>query len=202
MKELKIIYKTLDELKPYDDNPRHNEQAVDAVAYSIDNFGFKVPIVIDKDDVIVCGHTRYLASQQLGLDEVPCVIADDLTDEQIKAYRLVDNKVAELSKWDFSLLDKELAELENIDMSQFGFDELIDELGYEENFSLPDEKSNYSQITFSLSQEQLSHIKSIINNTKKDYKEILAEYEDENPNTNGNILYLIMTEWEELKKLT
>ena len=125
MKELKIIYKTLNELKPYDENPRHNEQAVDAVANSIENFGFKVPIVIDKDDVIVCGHTRYLASQQLELNEVPCVIADDLTDEQIKAYRLVDNKVAELSEWDFSLLDKELAELENIDMSQFGFEDLL-----------------------------------------------------------------------------
>ena len=127
MKELKIIYKTLNELKPYDENPRHNEQAVDAVANSIENFGFKVPIVIDKDDVIVCGHTRYLASQQLGLNEVPCVIADDLTDEQIKAYRLVDNKVAELSEWDFSLLDKELAELENIDMSQFGFEDLLED---------------------------------------------------------------------------
>lgn len=201
MKELKIIYKTLNELKPYDENPRHNEQAVDAVANSIENFGFKVPIVIDKDDVIVCGHTRYLASQQLELNEVPCVIADDLTDEQIKAYRLVDNKVAELSEWDFSLLDKELAELENIDMSQFGFDELIDELGYEEKFSLPDEKSNYSQITFSLSQEQLSHIKKIIENTKKDYKEVLSEYEEDNPNTNGNILYLVMTEWDEQRKL-
>ena len=125
MKELKIIYKTLDELTPYEDNPRHNEQAIDAVANSIDNFGFKVPIVIDSDGVIVCGHTRYLASQQLGLDKVPCVIADDLTDEQIKAYRLVDNKVSELSEWDFSLLDKELAELENIDMSQFGFEDLL-----------------------------------------------------------------------------
>ena len=202
MNELKIIYKTLEELKPYEDNPRHNEQAVDAVANSIENFGFKVPIVIDKDNVIICGHTRYLASQQIGLEKVPCVIADDLTDEQIKAYRLVDNKVAELSDWDFSLLDKELAELENIDMEQFEFDELIDELGYEEKFSLPDEKSNYSQITFSLSQEQKSHINKIIKNTKKDYKEILSEYEEDNPNTNGNILYLIMTEWEELKKLT
>lgn len=201
MSELKIIYKSLDELTPYEDNPRHNEQAIDGVANSIDNFGFKVPIVIDKDDVIVCGHTRYLASQQLGLDKVPCVVADDLTEEQIKAYRLVDNKVAELSEWDFSLLDKELAELENIDMSQFGFDELIDELGYEEKFSLPDEKSNYSQITFQLSQEQLSHIKKIIENTKKDYKEVLSEYEEDNPNTNGNILYLVMTEWDEQRKL-
>lgn len=157
MKELKIIYKTLNALKPYDENPRHNEQAVDAVANSIENFGFKVPIVIDKDDVIVCGHTRYLASQQLGLNEVPCVIADDLTDEQIKAYRLVDNKVAELSEWDFSLLDKELAELGDFDMEQFGF--IFEELeNLEEEQEIYSQKTNIPQYEIQGEQPDLSEL--------------------------------------------
>lgn len=112
------------ELIPYENNPRNNMLAVDAVAESIRNFGFKVPIVIDSENVIVCGHTRLMAAKRLGLDKVPCIVADDLTDEQIKAFRLADNKTAELAEWDFSKLEAELAELADIDMSQFGFEEL------------------------------------------------------------------------------
>lgn len=87
----------LTDLKPYEKNPRKNDNAVNAVANSIKQFGFKVPIVIDADNVIICGDTRYKAAQKLGLESVPCVVADDLTPEQIKAFRLVDNKTAELS---------------------------------------------------------------------------------------------------------
>lgn len=112
------------ELIPYENNPRNNLLAVDAVAESIRNFGFKVPIVIDSENVIVCGHTRLMAAKKLGLDKVPCIVADDLTDEQIKAFRLADNKTAELAEWDFAKLEAELAELADIDMSQFGFEEL------------------------------------------------------------------------------
>ncbi len=92
---MKIEYKKIDDLKPYENNPRFNDDAVEYVANSIKEFGFKVPIVIDKDNVIVAGHTRYKASMELGLEEVPCIVADDLTDEQVKAFRLADNKVGE-----------------------------------------------------------------------------------------------------------
>ena len=117
-----IVEKKLADIKPYEKNPRKNDNAVDTVTNSIKEFGFKVPIVIDKDNVIVCGHTRYKASKKLGLEVVPCVIADDLTEEQIKAYRLADNKVSELAEWDIDLLGEELDGIFDIDMSDFGFD--------------------------------------------------------------------------------
>jgi ParB/RepB/Spo0J family partition protein len=120
---MEIVNKKIDELKPYENNPRFNDDAVEYVANSIKEFGFKVPIVIDKDNVIVAGHTRYKASLELGLNEVPCIIADDLTEEQIKAFRLVDNKVSEKSSWDIELLDEELNQL-GLNMNKFGFEDL------------------------------------------------------------------------------
>ena len=119
---MNIIEKNLKDIKPYEKNPRKNDDAVEYVANSIKEFGFQQPIVIDKNGVIVAGHTRYKASKKLGLEKVPCIIADDLTDEQIKAYRLADNKVSEKSEWDFDLLSEELDDIFNIDMSDFGFD--------------------------------------------------------------------------------
>ena len=114
------------ELIPYSNNPRNNESAVDAVAASIKEFGFKVPIIIDKDNVIVAGHTRLKAALKIGLEKVPCIKADDLTPEQLKAFRLADNKVGELATWDFDKLEEELTELDALDldftMSDFGFD--------------------------------------------------------------------------------
>ena len=121
---MNIIEKNLNEIKPYEKNPRKNDNAVEYVANSIKEFGFKVPIVIDKNGVIVAGHTRYKASKKLGLEKVPCIIADDLTEEQIKAYRLADNKVGEKSEWDFDLLENELSEILNIDMEMFDFTKL------------------------------------------------------------------------------
>lgn len=120
---MKIVNKKLDELRPYENNPRFNDDAVEYVANSIKEFGFKVPIVIDKNGVIVAGHTRYKASIELGLDEVPCIVADDLTDEQVKAFRLADNKVGEQATWDFELLDEEIDGLE-FDMKEFGFEDI------------------------------------------------------------------------------
>lgn len=99
-------------VKPYEKNPRKNDKAVDGVAESIKQFGFKQPIVIDKNGVIVAGHTRYKAALKLGLDTVPCVRADDLTQKQIKAYRILDNKLNELSSWDFETLGEELETFE------------------------------------------------------------------------------------------
>ena len=119
---MKITYKKIKDLKPYDKNPRKNDDAVPYVMNSIREFGWRVPIVIDKDNVIVCGDTRYKAAQRLGIEKAPCVIADDLTEEQITAYRLVDNKTQELSSWDFSKLIEELTGLiEDYDMTQFNF---------------------------------------------------------------------------------
>ena len=118
---MNIVEKKISEIKPYEKNPRRNEKAIDLVANSIKEFGFKQPIVIDDNNVIVCGHTRFQAPKKLGLKEVPCVVADDLSDEQIKAYRLADNKVAEASEWDFDLLSDELDEIIGIDMEDFGF---------------------------------------------------------------------------------
>ena len=111
----------LDELREYENNPRNNENAVAAVAASIKEFGFKVPIVIDTDGVIIAGHTRAKAAAQLGMQTVPCIIADDLTEEQIRAFRLADNKTGELAGWDFEKLEAELAQLSDMDMSEFGF---------------------------------------------------------------------------------
>ena len=126
MEDIKIIYKNVGELVPYEKNPRKNTKAVKYVANSIETFGFKVPIVIDENNVVVCGHTRLLASEKLGMDEVPCIIAKDLTEEQIKAFRLADNKVSEKAEWDFELLNEEMDEIFNFDMTDFGF-EFVDE---------------------------------------------------------------------------
>ena len=116
-----IVEKNIAELREYENNPRHNENAIDAVASSIKQFGFKVPIVIDENNVIIAGHTRRKAAEKLGMTVVPCIVADDLTPEQIKAFRLADNKVSELAGWDFEKMEQELAELSEFDMTQFGF---------------------------------------------------------------------------------
>ncbi|MFR6151453.1 MAG: DNA modification methylase [Peptoniphilus sp.] len=125
MKKIKReqVIKNIDEIIPYINNPRDNEPAVDAVASSIKNFGFNQPIAIDSKNEIIAGHTRYKAAKKLDLKEVPCVIIDDLTDEEVRAYRLADNKVAEKATWNKELLAEELAGLGNLDMTLFGFDE-------------------------------------------------------------------------------
>ena len=119
---MEIIEKKVTELVPYGNNPRNNAESVQFVANSIKEFGFKNPIIIDKNNVIVAGHTRLLAAKSLGMEAVPCIMADDLTEEQIRAFRIADNKVSEFSTWEQAMLDLELIELgPAIDMSQFGF---------------------------------------------------------------------------------
>lgn len=135
-----VINKRIDDIKPYENNPRKNDAAVQYVANSIREFGFKQPIVIDRNGVIVAGHTRYKAAIELGLEEVPCIMADDLTDEQVKAYRLADNKVAEASEWDFDLLEKEMNGIYDIDLEQFGFSaegEVLDDNKYTAEINIP-----------------------------------------------------------------
>lgn len=119
---MEILNIPVEELIPYENNPRKNDEAVKYVAESIKQFGFKIPIIIDKDNVLVAGHTRLKAAKQLGLSEVPCIVADDLTEEQIKAFRLADNKVGEIAEWDDELLAIEFDDIININMEDFGFE--------------------------------------------------------------------------------
>lgn len=128
MDKLKVEYRKVADLNPYANNPRLNDGAVDSVAASIKEFGFKVPIVVDSDGVIVTGHTRVKAAEKLGLESVPVIVASDLSPEQVKAFRLADNKTSELAEWDMGKLDIELGEIENIDMNDFGFNIDLPEL--------------------------------------------------------------------------
>lgn len=122
MAKQQMVYLSIKDIKPYENNPRKNDKAVDKVAASLDAFGAQSPIIVDKDYVIIAGHTRYKAAKKLGWDEFPCVVADSLSDEQVRAYRLADNKTGEFAEWDDDKLDEELARILNIDMESFGFD--------------------------------------------------------------------------------
>lgn len=119
---MQITNKKISDLKEYENNPRDNTQAVDAVSNSIKEFGFKVPIIVDNQNIIIAGHTRYKAAISLGLTEVPCIVASDLTPEQVKAFRLADNKVGEIATWDVEKLKLELENIDGLDMSLFGFE--------------------------------------------------------------------------------
>lgn len=168
---MEIIYKQVSDLIPYEKNARKNDKAVKYVAKSIEEFGFKVPIIIDRNNVVVCGHTRLKASEKLGIEEVPCIVADDLTDEQIKAFRLADNKVAEKAEWDVGLLNEELDNILSFDMEDFGFEMFsmddIDELdGYDAE---TDDREHFSK-TFTFPIEKK---KQIICYLKKHQNEIV-----------------------------
>lgn len=119
--EFNVIEIDISMITPYENNPRNNEKAIDYVAESIKNFGFRVPIIIDKDNVIVAGHTRYKAAKQLEIKKVPCIVISDLTPEQIRAFRIADNKVSEYSTWNEEMLRKELLNLSNFELQSIGF---------------------------------------------------------------------------------
>lgn len=121
MKNIDIVYKSIDEIKPYERNARKNDKAVEQVARSIDLFGFKVPIVVTTEGVIIAGHTRFKAAKKRGINKIPCIVADDLSEDEIKAFRLVDNKVAEKASWDFDMLREELEDLVTVDVGCFDF---------------------------------------------------------------------------------
>ena len=183
---------------PYGKNPRKNDSAVDAVAASIKAFGFKVPVVIDAAGVIVAGHTRVKAAKRLGIEEVPCVVADDLSPEQIKAFRLADNKVSELAEWDDDLLALELFDLD-FDMNDFGFDEKVEVDDFDDAFELKDgEKEPFRQLTFTLHDQQAELIQNAIKfvNDNGLVKETFG-----NENKNGNGLYEVVREWVEQRTL-
>jgi hypothetical protein len=183
---MEIVNKKIDELIPYENNPRFNDDAVEYVANSIKQFGFKVPIIIDKNNVIVAGHTRYKASLELGLEEVPTIVADDLTEEQVKAFRLADNKISEKAEWNNELLFEELENLD-LDMEEFGFNKIVEELEEELNeinneegeiefTEYLNEEHNYIVLYFDnevdwLQAESLFNIKQTYNlSTRKDGK--------------------------------
>lgn len=170
---MNIIEMSVEELIPYENNPRKNDDAVEKVALSISAFGFKVPIVIDANNVIVTGHTRLRAAKKLGITTVPCIKADDLTDEQIKAFRLADNKCAEFSQWDEEKLLKELDELGTIDMSLYGFDFPDDDEGEEEYDDTYTDKTNIPQYDITGDVPELSEL---VDDTKT--KELLEEIEN------------------------
>jgi len=143
---MKIIEKNINEIKEYTDNPRINDEAVIPVAESIKAFGFRQPIVVNKDNTIVCGHTRYRAAKHLKLETVPCLIADDLTEDQVKAFRIVENKTNEYSSWLDELLKVEIANI-NINLNKWDFPNLsnvdvpslttdLKELAYKEKFGV------------------------------------------------------------------
>lgn len=125
-REWNVVWKDVNELTPYAKNARINDKTVPYLVNSIKRFGFKVPMVIDGKGVVVCGHTRLKAALECGLARVPCVIADDLTEAELKAFRLADNKVQEMSSWDDDLLDQELVELKDagFDMDELGFGDM------------------------------------------------------------------------------
>lgn len=196
--KINIIYKNIDELIPYVNNPRRNEGAIDAVASSIKNFGFKQPIVIDDKNEIIAGHTRLLASKKLGLEEVPVIIADDLNEGQIRAYRLADNKVGEFAEWDYNMLGLELEniEIDDIDMTEFGFEEVtIDD--YSEDFELDNiDEPLAKTMTFTFSNYQYKIIESALDSIVLNDDDIT-----DNTNKNGNKLYKLVNEWAEAQKI-
>lgn len=143
-----IIMLPVPEVRPYEKNPRKNAEAVKYVKASIEKFGFKQPIIVDSNRVIIAGHTRLEAAKSLGMAEVPCIVADDLTDAQVKALRLADNKVAEFSEWEMNLLGEELgelAEISDIDMGDFGFDDNLYQIGDEEENETEEKGVNLSE---------------------------------------------------------
>ena len=203
----------IDKIIPYINNPRNNEGAIDKVVSSIQEFGFKVPIVIDKNNVVVTGHTRLLASKKIGLKTVPCVVANDLSEAQIKAFRIADNKTSEYAEWDEELLKIELEQLEEMNfglectgfdmddieqMLNLGFDYSEDEFG--EDFELPSgDKKPIQQRTFTLHDNQASLVDFVINEAKEKYNDDELETFG-NTNKNGNLLYMVVKEWVEQKR--
>ena len=195
---MQIIQKKLADIVPYANNTKkHDETQIKNVAESIKKYGWVQPIVIDNDGTIVIGHCRALAAERLGIEEVPCVVVSDLTEEEINALRIVDNKTNE-SPWDFDLLSAELPE---IDLSDFEFDfdfggENYSPDDFGEEFGLADgEKPEICQMTFTLHTRQKELIERAIQQVKENISETFG-----NTNANGNGLYEVVRQWAERKK--
>lgn len=177
----------LGKIKPYENNPRKNEKAVGPVAESIRQFGFNQPIILDRESVIIAGHTRYKAAKKLGLKTVPCIYADDLTEEQVRAFRLADNKVAEAA-FDNEILSQELADLDAIDMAAFGF--IPDIMAEDETKEAQETAAGIFRCV--VTNEQKKIIDEALDHFQNAPKEILG-----NQNKQGNKLYLLVKAWAE-----
>lgn len=176
MEELNIVYKPIKELKPYKKNAKkHSKEQVEQIANSIKEFGFTQPVIIDKHNSVVAGHGRILGAKKAGLKQVPTVCLEDLTEEQIKAYRLVDNKLNE-SEWDYSLLDEELENLtEDIDMDLFGFDENVDltnAFDYETKDKI---EKNFFVVSLAFPKYEKEVIMKYLNKNKEKVQEIIRK---------------------------
>lgn len=199
-----IEQRPIEEVRPYPNNPRNNKKAVAAVAASIKEFGFKVPIVVDTAGVIITGHTRREAAISLGMKTVPVIVADDLTEAQIRAFRLADNKVSEFSEWDEDALAEELAQLDEaalgIDMADVGF-EMADAPSaddFSDDFTLPDNgRPEMCTCTFTLHYRQKELIEYVL--AKLPDTEITEKFS--NPNRDGSALYTVVKQWAEQRKL-
>lgn len=194
MDKEQIVYKKVSELKLNPKNPRKNDEAVDVVAKSIEKYGFKNPLIIDENNVVWCGNTRLKASKELGLKEVPCIVADDLTEEQIRELALIDNKSSEIAEWDFDLLADELKELE---LDDFDMDwGIINPEEFGTNFEISHNgESEIGQMTFTLHKEQQELIKYACDLVKDNVIETFG-----NTNKNGNALYEVVRQWAEQRK--
>lgn len=171
--KLNITYRPIRELKPYKKNAKkHNKEQVEQIANSIKEFGFTQPVIIDKYDCVVAGHGRILGAKKAGLKQVPTVCLDELTEEQIKAYRLVDNKLNE-SEWDYSLLDEEIEQLTDIDMDLFGFDESVDLTDAFEYETKDKVEKNFFVVSLAFPKEEKQIIMKYLNKNKEKVQEMI-----------------------------
>lgn len=176
----------IEDVKPYERNPRKNDDAVEYVANSIKEFGFQQPLVVDKDGVLIVGHTRLKAAEKLGLKEVPVVVADNLTDEQAKAYRLADNKTGEMASWDWEALNLELEDIDwlDINMEEFGF-KLQGIYGLSDEFSLDTgEEPNYRTMTLHFDNPTYEYVCGVLDSV-----------ETENGSTYSDKVYEVCKQW-------
>ena len=175
MEELNIVYKPIKELKPYKKNAKkHSKEQVEQIANSIKEFGFTQPVIIDKHNSVVAGHGRILGAKKAGLKQVPTVCLEDLTEEQIKAYRLVDNKLNE-SEWDYSLLDEEIEQLTDIDMNLFGFDEAVDLTNAFEYETKDKIEKNFFVVSLAFPKDAKEAIMKYLNKNKEKVQEIIRK---------------------------
>ena len=190
---MRIEWWDIDKVVPYENNPRHNDDAVEKVANSLREFGWKQSLVVDSDGVLIVGHTRLKAAKSLGMDKVPVLVANDLTPAQTQAYRLADNKTAELATWDTEALSVELEGLEvDFDMTEFGFDAGIPIDGFGEDFELPDgDGPEFKTISLHLTQEQFDRIASACGGIDRDTVRMSGG------NEYGDKVCEIVCQWEE-----
>lgn len=191
---MELLELSLKDIKPYANNPRKNDEAVQAVMESIQQCEYVAPIVVDENHVILAGHTRLKALKKLGFKSAQVIVKEGLTEEQKRKYRLLDNKTGELAEWDFDLLAEDIADL---DFSGFDIEwGIVSPDDYGESFELPDgDKSEICQMTFTLHERQAELIKEAIKEVKDNITETFG-----NQNSNGNALYEVVRQWAEQRK--